>query len=401
MNFEKKTKSILYGMDFTHGIRRALIWALSLIYFVSLGFPIISITTLFAISTIIMVLFEFPTGAIADYDSRKKSLMISFFLMFIAFLGIFLFKEFWLIVPFWILGDIAWTFSTGAGSAWVIDTLDIAKEKNKIASLFSKGAIFEKSGHIIGGLIGFFVITISFRFIWLAIALTNLTMFFIIWKYMEERNFKPTKTPHNYATKSIIKAKESFSYLIHTKNLELRILMIGGFLSAMAFSFFSIGMPLLLTQILNFKPEYISGLFGLLSILALGAPLIGEKMVHKKGFRKPLTGLLIMMGITMVIFGFSKTLILAISALAILTILETAIDVVEDSAFQHTYTSEIRASLGSLNSINWAIANSIGVFLAGLAISFIGIVNTTFLGGILVFLTSFIYLIGIGKDKNL
>ncbi len=238
MNFEKKTKSILYGMDFTHGIRRALIWALSLIYFVSLGFPIIWITTLFAVSTIIMVLFEFPTGAIADYDSRKKSLMISFFLMFIAFLGIFLFKEFWLIVPFWILGDIAWTFSTGAGSAWVIDTLDIAKEKNKIASLFSKGAIFEKSGHIIGGLIGFFIITISFRFIWLAIALTNLTMFFIIWKYMEERNFKPTKTPHNYATKSIIKAKESFSYLIHSENLELRILMIGGFLSAMAFSFF-------------------------------------------------------------------------------------------------------------------------------------------------------------------
>ena len=185
MKFKKKTKSILYGMNFTHGVRRALIWALALVYFVSLGFPVISITTLFAVSTIIMVLFEFPTGAIADYDSRKKSLMISFFLMFVAFLGIFAFKEFWVIVPFWILGDIAWTFSTGAGSAWAIDALNIAKKKDKIVSLVSRGFMFEQGGHIIGGLIGFFIIAISFIFIWLAIALTNLIIFFVIWKYME------------------------------------------------------------------------------------------------------------------------------------------------------------------------------------------------------------------------
>ncbi|MAG76044.1 MAG: hypothetical protein CL811_04710 [Colwelliaceae bacterium] len=398
MTFEKKTKSILYGMEFTHGIRRALVWALALVYFVSLGFPIIPITTLFAVSTIIMVLFEFPTGAIADYDSRKKSLMISFFLMFVAFLGIFLFTEFWIIVPFWILGDIAWAFSSGAGSAWAIDALKIAKKKDRIVSLFSRGSIFNQGGHIIGGLIGFFIIAISFRFIWLAIALTNLVMFFVIWRYMEERNFKPTKTPHNYLMKSFIKARESFSYLIHSDNLELRILMFGGFFSAMAFSFFSIGMPLMLTQNLNLDPEYLSGLSGLLAILALGAPLIGEKMAHKKGFRKPLTGLLIAVGLAMIIFGFSKTLALAILALALVSILEVAIDVVEDSAFHHVFTSRIRASLGSLNSINWAIASSLGVFLAGLGVNFLGIVNTILIGGIFVFLTSFIYLFGLKKE---
>jgi len=85
MNFVRKTKSILYGMEFTHGIRRTLMGALALVYFVSLGFNIISITTLFAISGLIMMFFEFPTGAIADYDSRKKSLVISFFLLSLAF----------------------------------------------------------------------------------------------------------------------------------------------------------------------------------------------------------------------------------------------------------------------------------------------------------------------------
>mgnify|MGYP006424953371 CR=1 FL=1 len=85
MKFEKKSKSLSYGIDFTHGMRRALTSALILIYFISLGFNVIAVTTLLAISTLIMTFFEFPTGAVADYDSRKKSILISFLLMFISF----------------------------------------------------------------------------------------------------------------------------------------------------------------------------------------------------------------------------------------------------------------------------------------------------------------------------
>src|SRR3989344_3261163 len=108
MKFETKTKSLLYGMEFTHGLRRALMSGLGLVYFLSLGFNLVSVTTLFSISVIIMTFFEFPTGAIADYDSRKKTIMISFFLMAVAFFGLFIFKDFWLLGASWILGDIAW-----------------------------------------------------------------------------------------------------------------------------------------------------------------------------------------------------------------------------------------------------------------------------------------------------
>ena len=124
-SFEKRVKALCYGMDFTHGIRRALTGALILVYFISLGFNVIAVTTLLAVSTLIMTFFEFPTGAVADYDSRKKSLMISFLLFSVAFFGIFMTETFWVIAVFWIISDIAWTFSTGAGSAWAIDALGI------------------------------------------------------------------------------------------------------------------------------------------------------------------------------------------------------------------------------------------------------------------------------------
>ena len=213
VRFEKKTKFINYGMEFTHGVRRALMFALALLYFLSLGFSVISVTTLFAISILIMTLFEFPTGAIADYDSRKKSLLISFLLLSIAFFGLFIFSNFWLLAVSWILGDIAWSFSSGASSAWVIDSLDYSKKKSKILALVSKSYFFEKSGHVVGGLVGLVLVAINFRFVWLFVSMTNLFMFFVIAKYMEERNFKPARVSHNHITKSLIKAKESFSYI--------------------------------------------------------------------------------------------------------------------------------------------------------------------------------------------
>ncbi len=86
MKFSTKVKAIRNGMDFTHGVRRALVGALMLVYLISLGFDVVAVTTLFAVSTLVMTFFEFPTGAIADYDSRKKSLMISFFLIAVSFL---------------------------------------------------------------------------------------------------------------------------------------------------------------------------------------------------------------------------------------------------------------------------------------------------------------------------
>ncbi len=162
MKFSTKTKSIAYGMEISHGIRRAIVGALALVYFLSLGFNVISVTTLFAISGIIMMLFEFPTGAIADYDSRKKSLIISYFLFGIAFFGVFLFQNFWLLAISWILGDIAWTFSTGAGSAWLTDALGYAKDKSKLVTLISREYFFEKGGHIIGGLIVLVIVAINF-----------------------------------------------------------------------------------------------------------------------------------------------------------------------------------------------------------------------------------------------
>ena len=393
MRFSTRVKAIRNGMEFGHGVRRALVLALALVYFVQMGFSVVWITTLFAMSSIFTMLLEFPTGAVADYDSRKKSLMISYFLFSVAFLGIYFVSSFWLIAVFWVISDIAWTFTTGAGSAWAIDALGIGKKKSKIVRLISRGYIFEKGGHIIGGLIGLVIIAISFRLIWLVSGLVSLLIFVVVWKYMEERNFMPEKVPHGYLKKSWLKAIESYNFIFHKKNRNLRVIMGTSILANIGWSIFTLAIPLFFVQTMGLEPEFYAGALGVVAVLTLGAPLIAEKIVGKRGFRRPLVIASVITGIMMIGIAFTSWIVLAFLLFAILKIFEVVLNVAESSASHHEFDSKIRASLGSIGSINWNVANSIGVFLAGIGIVMIGIVNTLIAGGTVVFLTAFVYLL--------
>lgn len=392
MEFSKKVVAIRNGMEFSHGIRRALILALALVYFIQLGFNVVWITTLFAVSSVVSMFLEFPTGAVADYDSRKKSLMISFFLFSVSFFGIYFSNNFWVIAVFWFLSDVAWTFSTGAGSAWAIDALGIGKKKSAIVRLISRGNVFEKGGHILGGLFGFVIISISFRLIWLVSGLMSLIMFFVVWKYMEERNFKPMAVPHNYLKKSWIKAVESYNFIFHKKSGALRVLMLTDVLANIGFGIFYLVVPLFFVETIGLEPEFYSGFLGVVSALILFGPLVAEKISGEGGFRSSLFCTSVAIGILAIALAFSSKLIIVFLLFVLLKICETILDVVYESAYHHEFDSKIRASLGSIGSINWNLANSIGIVLAGVGIGLFGVVDTLIASGVVIFLTAFIYL---------
>jgi predicted MFS family arabinose efflux permease len=101
----------------------------------------------------------------------------------------------------------------------------------------------------------------------------------------------------------------------------------------------------------------------------------------------------------MIFFSLSNALIIALIFLVIYEIAEAASDVFHDAALHHEFSSKIRASLGSFNSIVWAIANSVAVFLAGLSITFLGLTITIIFSGAFAILASLVFLFGL-KEKN-
>ncbi len=137
-------------------------------------------------------------------------------------------------------------------------------------------------GQIIGGIIGFFIVVINFKFIRLAIAVANLLMFFVAWKYMEERNFIPESVEHHYLRKIWVKLRESFSYVFHQDSVVLRILMLANIMGIVSTSALLTTVPLLFTQVLGLKVEYLPMLFSSLAILNLIVPLVARKIAIYK-----------------------------------------------------------------------------------------------------------------------
>ena len=214
---------------------------------------------------------------------------------------------------------------------------------------------------------------------------------------MEERNFKSEKVPHNYLKKALIKAKESLQFIFSKNNRELRVLLLGGASGVLALSLFFVATPLFITQTLGFNPAYISLIFSIIAVVTMLGPILAEGLANKRGFRYSLFFAWVVISASMFIFSIPHAIVWAIVGLGMMNFAEVINDIIEESAMHHEFSSKLRATLGSVSNINWAITNSLGVFLAGFGIKFLGILPVIFIAGGLSFFTALIYLLGMKK----
>jgi len=375
-NFEKRTKALFYSIASVNGFRRQLTSALMLLYFISLGYDASLVALMFGISRLFLLVFEFPSGTVADHYSRKKSVLFSFLLMSLAFFGLYGFESFLLLSLAFVLHDVAWAFQSGISTAWVIDNLNIGEHKKKMANFYAKYFFFEKSGRIIGGLAGLLIVASSFKTIWLVIALLNLSMFFILLIFMEEKNFFPVKNDHNFIKKMFFQAKESIIFLLSNQKKEFRKFLTIGFFGDLSLQMFYLIAPLVLAQILGISESNIAGIYGLISVLVLASPFVGEKLLSSWNLRSSMIRGSIALGLAILIFTFSKSIILSVIGLFLFEFIDYALATIYQSATQNFIPSKNRASLSSIVNVLWHLSFSLAAGLIALSLKLFGLIPT-------------------------
>ena len=108
------------------------------------------------IMEVAVLLFEIPTGLVADFFGRKKSLVIGTFIIGIAHLLEGSFPTFWAIAVGAALWGIGWTFISGAETAWIADEL----ENNELDHVFLKGARYSSLGSFLGIIVSVILATV-------------------------------------------------------------------------------------------------------------------------------------------------------------------------------------------------------------------------------------------------
>src|SRR5688572_12499858 len=141
-----------------HTLAASFIWGINTLFLLDAGLSNVEAFAANAFFSAGMVLFEVPTGVVADTRGRRTSYLLGTLTLSIATL---LYLLMWRVhAPFWawaltsaFLG-LGFTFFSGAVEAWLVDALKASGFDGKLESVFAKGKIAEGIAMLTGSVAG-------------------------------------------------------------------------------------------------------------------------------------------------------------------------------------------------------------------------------------------------------
>ncbi len=342
--------------------------AFMVLYFKGIGLSLFQVGILLGIANLTSLLFEIPTGAIADIYGRKFSVLLSYFLQGIGFLSLFFIKNYYAIVGVYALLGIASTFSSGAKEAWVIDLIRASK-KDLQKSYFVKSQAIDSAGLILSGIIGAYAVKLfGLSIIWIATCISFLAAFTIV--LFAREAFLRKKTPDSSVQRI---TKQGFRAIQYSKNHSVLFsLLIIAALLIFASNLGSQIAWLPLFESLGMQEHTFGYLWSLMALVGVIAPLFASRLLKTSKERRFLIITLILGTLTNLLIIFASTKLFAIIILLFSTLFWGMRFTADRIYFHRFIPNKLRASIGSLESMVLSIVAIVGVPLAGFLVDHIG-----------------------------
>ena len=146
------------ALTFLSTLSASLIWGINTLFLLDAGLSVTQAFAANAFFTAGQVLFEIPTGVVADVLGRRTSYLLGAGTLFLSTL---LYYALWIQHgPFWtwalvsMLLGLGFTFFSGATEAWLVDGLKAAGYRGTLEAAFAKGQIAQGIAMLGGTLAG-------------------------------------------------------------------------------------------------------------------------------------------------------------------------------------------------------------------------------------------------------
>jgi MFS family permease len=176
----------------------SLIWGINTIFLLDAGLSNLEAFAANAFFTGGMVIFEIPTGIVADTIGRRTSYLLGTLTLSGASL---LYVMLWQIeAPFWewavvsLLLGLGFTFFSGAVEAWLVDALQATGYQGRLETVFGRGQIVTGAGMLGGSVAGGFIaqeVSLGAPFVLRGAIL--IVMFVVAFRLMHDVGFAPEK----------------------------------------------------------------------------------------------------------------------------------------------------------------------------------------------------------------
>jgi MFS family permease len=283
----------------------SLIWGINTIFLLDAGLSNLEAFAANAFFTAGMVLFEVPTGIVADTVGRRASYLLGTLTLTASTLFYVLLWE--IEAPFWewavasMLLGLGFTFFSGAVEAWLVDALTATGFEGEMESVFGRGQVVTGVGMLTGSVAGGFIaqqISLGAPFVLRGLIL--IAMFVLAFVLMHDVGFTPEKSTGALAEmRRIASASVEYGWRVPAvKWLMVEALFTGG---VGIYAFYAL-QPYLLEL---YGDPHAYQIAGLAAAIVAGAQILGGVAAPRirRAFARRTSALIAMAGLSVITLG--------------------------------------------------------------------------------------------------
>ena len=352
----RKIQRIYLLLQLLHTLAASFIWGINTLFLLDAGLSNAQAFAANAFFTVGLVLFEVPTGVVADTRGRRASYLLGTLTLTVATL---LYLWMWRVTaPFWawavtsaFLG-FGFTFFSGAVQAWLVDALKASGFEGKLESVFAKGEVVEGIAMLTGSVAGGYLAQVtSLGVPYIVRAAVLGTSFVLAFLLMRDVGFTPRRSGNVVGqVKTILRGAIKHGL----GNPPVRWVMLAApFADGVAIFAFYAMQPYLL-ELYGNKEAY--GVAGLAAAVLAGAQIAGGLLVPQAGrlFRRRTTVLLVAMALStaiLALIGLFPRFWIAVVLLVLWGLMFAMVTPIRQAYLNGLIPSEQRATVLSFDSL--------------------------------------------------
>jgi MFS family permease len=334
----------------------SLIWGINTIFLLDAGLSNLEAFAANAFFTAGMVLFEVPTGIVADTVGRRASYLLGTVTLALSTL---LYVLLWRIeAPFWewavvsILIGLGFTFFSGAVEAWLVDALAATGFIGELESVFARGQIVTGVAMLTGSVAGGFIAQLtSLGVPFVLRGAVLLVMFGVAFRLMHDLGFTPERRGRPVAEmRKIVSASVDYGWRVPAvKWLMVQALFTGG---VGIYAFYAL-QPYLLELYGDPNAYQIAGL---VAAIVAGAQILGGLAAPRirRLFRRRTSALLAMTApsaVSLALIGIVDTFWAVLALITVWGLLFAAATPIRQAYVNALIPSRQRATILSFDSL--------------------------------------------------
>ena len=259
---------------------QALIWGVNTLFLLDAGLDIFEVMVANAAFAAGQVIFEVPTGVVADTVGRRASYLLCTAILFVATLLYVWLGEIQAGLPAFMLASVllglGYTFFTGAVEAWMYDALAYVGYQGKVDVVFARGGMTMGAAMLVGAVSGGLLGQIDLAIPYVARAVLLVPAALLGFFLMHDLGFVPRRfriSRLGEETRTIARA----GIQLGVRNKVVRPLMIAGLVQGAFFMYGYYSWQRYFLDLLGRDLVWVNGLIaGLIGLSAIaGAALVG------------------------------------------------------------------------------------------------------------------------------